>query len=65
VKIGTVARALVTDDVVGLRALDVVELDGVLVEAETLVPVDLVSLVVVVGLDELVALAAVSKTGNR
>jgi len=45
---------LVTDDVVGLRALDVVELDGVLVEAETLVPVDLVSLVVVVGLDELV-----------
>ena len=64
-KIGTVARALVTDDVVGLRALDVVELDGVLVEAETLVPVDLVSLVVVVGLDELVALAAVSKTGNR
>lgn len=49
----TVARALVTDDERGVAELDVAEVGGVLVDVATGEPVDLVSLVLVVGLDEL------------
>lgn len=47
-----VARAVVTVDG-GVVVLEVVEVDGVLVEVGSGVPVDLVSLVVVEGLPEL------------
>ena len=49
----TIARALLTDDALGVVVVPVVEVDGVLVHADTLAPVDLVSLVVVHGLDDL------------
>lgn len=49
--------AVVTVDGGGVRVVDVVEVDGVLVEAVSGRPVDLVSLVVVVGLPDLAAVA--------
>jgi len=47
--------AVLTCDLGGVRVVDVVEVDGVLVEVWSGAPVDLVSLVVVTGLPDLVA----------